>query len=286
MDGRSTRQLMMGIVLAMSAWSAPSVRAAEGEPGPVLPPEVELGGEVTVEVASDVFEGETLRGWVRERSLATLESRVPLRTGDRIVIAVEGMPLDYVLQVTARRWGKILSVGSERVECSCTADELLAAVERLVEQAAIELERSDQVEREQMERKRFEREQAQRAERTRRERRRRDQGEALAQESYRPARLGLGGAIGTGLGGALLVTGFALIAWGDGPAPDNDLLERTNVRPSGWVVLGVGATVFTTGVALLVVDAVRCRKDRVRCGQRGSVFDRARRSGPREVTWR
>ena len=191
-----------------------------------------------------------------------------------------GCRWDYVLQVTARRWGKDLSGGSERVECSCTADELLATVERLVEQAAIELERSDQAEREQMERKRLEREQAQMAERTRRERRRRDQDAALGQEPERPAALGLAGAICIGLGGVLSVTGNALIAWGYGSRTNNNLL----VRAPGVAVLGVGATVLATGVALLLVDAVRCRKDRVRCSDRG--VDRTRRPRPRGIVWR
>ncbi|MEM9460200.1 MAG: hypothetical protein AAGF11_38860 [Myxococcota bacterium] len=278
------RSWVVGAAVVMGQRPVAAAEALGVVSEPSLPPEVEMLGEVTVEVASDVFEAETLRAWVQERSLATVEARAPLRAGDRIVIAVEGMPLDYAIEVSALRWGKALPGGPPRVECACTADELLATVERLVEQAVSELELRDRVERKQMEQQRLAQERAQQAEHKRR--RRRGPGEAQDREPYRPAALGLAGAIGTGLGGAMFVTGVALIARGDGPPTDNDLIVRTNLRPPGVVVLGVGATVLATGVALLVVDAVRCRKDRARCGQRRAAVERARRSIRRGITWR
>jgi hypothetical protein len=75
----------------------------------------------------------------------------------------------------------------------------------------------------------------------------------------------------------MLVSGIALAAKGQGRPTENDVVDPVDLRPPGYALLGVGAAIFTAGVSMIVVDAVRCHKDRLECGARGRLFQRAMR---------
>jgi hypothetical protein len=84
-------------------------------------------------------------------------------------------------------------------------------------------------------------------------------------EDARPTDRGYGfgpmGQIGVAsivVGGAVAITGAAFIGVGT-TRPELDPTQLRNWRPPGYALLGVGAAVLVTGVALLVVDRKRGR---------------------------
>lgn len=286
-------RMMLGAGLALALVCDHAVAAPHPEPASALDPESapadpeSLAGEVIVEVAPDMIQGQNLRAWVHERSLEALERRNPLPVGDRILIEIAGTPRDYVLEVHAIRRGEALPGEGEPVECKCTTDDLLARVGDVVDQAVDRLERAALAERAQAERERVARERAEASERVERarlaelERRKR-----LAAEPYRPRPLGAVGGVAIGLGGAMVITGVGLAWAGQGRDTSNDLLRPHDLRPSGFTVLGIGLASLATGVGLLVADVVRCKRDRVRCGMRGPLIERALRPGRWRTAWR
>lgn len=291
LEARTMRSVTMAIGggLALALASGPSLAAVA--PDAVVEaldaPEVSGGGELTVQLAPDMFEGETLRTWVEERGLEALAGRDPLAPGDRIVVEVEGTPLDYVLRVSAIRRGEALPGEGEPLECKCTTNQLLASVGEKVDQAVSRLEHAASIEREQARRERLAQEKAAQAERARRAQlREQEQRAALAAEPYRPRPIGVAGGVAIGAGGAMLITGVALAVVGQGRPTRNDLVLPRDLRPAGFTLLGVGLGALATGVGLLVVDVLRCHEDRVACGRRGPVIERAR--GPRRwrMAWR
>jgi hypothetical protein len=261
---------VMGPVLAMSMMCVSSVSAEEVEEVEEVEAEVPSGDELTVRVEPEVFDGEMLREWVQQQGRSVLDRRGPLASGDHIVIEIGGSPLDFVLTVQVYRQGERLPGDDDTSRCSCTTDELLAAVEQRVEQRIDRLDDAIRAEQEHAERERLAREQAMASKR----RRRRAKQPPSAPEPYRPKRLGIVGAVGTGLAAAMLASGIGLVAAGQRPS-DEDLLEPVDLRPSGLGLLGVGSTVLVTGVVLLVVDVVRCKKDEDRCAEREGGQGRA-----------
>jgi hypothetical protein len=232
------------------------------EPGPAD------ADALAVEIDPEMLQGEAHRGWVQERAHAVLERRAEaLEPGDRIVVELAGTSRAYRVEIRVLRAGEPLAEQPEPFQCNGSSDELLAMVETAVDDAVDRLVAARQAEVDAEAAREREAEAAAAREReTKAEAERKRQ--ALAAKPYRPAPLGLAGAVAIGLGGVMVVGGAILTARGEIPS-SNDLLGPTDFRPPGYALLGMGSAVLATGVALLVVDVVRCKKDRVACGERG-----------------
>lgn len=241
-------------------------------------------GQLTVELGEEAAGDELLSGWVVDLGERVLARPPELEARARIVILLDGVPMGYSLRVEARRDPQAAPSWTDDASCECTTDELLASLERSLEAAVTGLHEATVAE------QRAAAAEAQRArERAEREaqlEREQERRAALAAQPYHPSRLGLAGAFASGLGGALLIPGIVLVAKGQGTPPDNGLLLPVDYRPPGHALLGVGLGVLGVGIGLLVTDVVRCRRDRVRCGERGRVFDRSAHSSRRGVAWR
>jgi hypothetical protein len=285
MASTSTRSiataLAMSFIVSMVELRASSSQAAiVGMDAPVD------GSALEVKVDPEMFQGEAHRGWVQARGQEVLERRpVALEPGDRIVVELGGTSRDYRVTVRVLLGGEAIAEQPAPFQCKGSSDELLKLMETAVDDAVDRLiaERNtraqaerDGLAREQAERDRIAKEQA--AEDARKA--------SLAAKPYRPARLGVAGAVATALGGALVVSGAVVTSRGE-VASDNDLLGTTDFRPPGYVLLGVGSAVLVAGIGMLVVDVVRCKKDRVVCGERTPVLRRAAwQVGPRGLALR
>jgi hypothetical protein len=224
-----------------------------------------------VEVDPKMLQGKAHRSWVEARAGAVLERRAgAVEAGDHIVVALAGTSYDYRVEIRVLRGGEPLASQPEPFVCEGSSEELLLQVEVAVDDAVdrlIEARQREQTEREQAERERVARERAAKEEEERR---------LLAARPYRPGGLGLAGAVTLGLGSAAVVAGAIVTA--RGVVSPNDLLEPLDFHPPGYALLGAGSVVLVTGLGMLVADVVRCKKDRVKCGQRGPLLQRAARA--------
>ncbi|MEX1362340.1 MAG: hypothetical protein AB1Z98_04395 [Nannocystaceae bacterium] len=244
----------------------------------VLAPETDLP-PLEVEVVPEMFQREAHRGWVLEHGRLVLDRRDPLPEGDRLVMKLGGMVGEYEIRVRVYRHGGADPTWSTQTPCECTRDQLFTMIEQSVDRAVDHIEAEVRAEQEAAARaaeEQAEREQAER-ERAEAEERERKRLAALAAEPYRPKPLGFSGIVATGVGAGVLATGIALAARGEGRPTNNDPVRPADLRPPGYALLGVGLGVLTAGVSMLLVDVVRCRKDRVQCGLRGKLFDRSAR---------
>lgn len=249
------------------AWGPlPSIRAAQAEQ---RREPVEASETLEFRAADGLADPSFHRKLVLRRAASALEGRAPLDSRDRIVVNLDGGPLDYHLTVVALRDGGELPEQVALLDCGCSTTEMLAKVDGLVAEAATKLEAAAEQEREQLAAQ-LEAQQEQERQAAAEEQARLDleaERAALAAKPYRPERLGLYGAVGTGLGGGLLITGAALTGVGDNHS-------APNLRQPGTALLGAGAVILSVGLTMLVTDVLRCRKDRVRCGGRKGAFAR------------
>lgn len=257
---------MIATALAMgTVWPC----ATEADAAMAFPVDRVGGPSLTVEVDPEMLQAEAHRGWVEAHAREVLQRRPrALEASDHIEVGLAGTNRNYQLVVRVLRRGQPLAEQPDPIACKGSSDELLVAVEAAVDDAVDRLIEARKAEEravvqaglaaeEQAEREREARAAAEEA-------RRRE----LAAKPYRPARLGLAGAVATGLGSAVVLSGAIMagrgrVDWG------NDLINDVDYGPPGHALLAVGSTVLATGIAMLVVDAVRCKKDRVKCGERG-----------------
>ena len=234
------------------------------------PTEVDV--DVVVSTEDGMLMGDDHRDWVEMKASRVLDELPPLSDGDHIVVEVGGVVGQYKLAVTPYHDGQPVVELRDPFDCPCTTEELLNKVAEQVEVAVEELAKLAEAERDAAaleERQRERREAAaawrrqQEADRARRE--------MLSARRYRPKTLGWGGILASGLGGGLLVGGIVLTARAHGPATGSDMLDAADLRPGGYALMGIGGAVLATGLGLLIVDYVRCQKDRVKCGQRGAT---------------
>lgn len=230
------------------------------------------GLALAVKVDPEMLQGEAHRGWVEARGREVLERRPgALQPGDRILVELAGTTRNYRVEIRVLLQGEPLASQPEPFVCKGSSDELLALVETAIDDAVdrlIEARKAEQAEQERQAEERVEQDREAQAKADEAARRK------LAETPYRPARLGLGGAVAMGLGGALVVSGAVVTSRGAVPS-GNDLLGSIDFRPPGYALLGVGSAVLMAGLAVLVVDVVRCKKDRAACGERGPLRRRS-----------
>lgn len=248
----------LGLGLASAeawAWARDGVGAPPPPPAPVA--------GVEVLVADSISDADTIRGWVEERAaivLDRLERR--LERGEVIRIDVRGRAFAYAITVVLVRNGQVLD-GEQQpppFACECGSQELLERIGEAVEAGAKVLGEVAEREREEAEAE---------AERQRQEELRRQEAERAAAEQrrarYQPSRLGRAGIGVLGVGGVVTLSGIIMAV----QSPQEVSMRQVSHRdwaPPGYAVIGIGATAMATGIAVLIVDVVRCRKHRERCG--------------------
>jgi hypothetical protein len=226
------------------------------------------GASLTVEVDTEMPQADAHRGWVEASARNVLERRPrALEADDHIEVKLAGTNRNYQLTVRVLRGEQPLAEQPEPIACKGSTDELLVAVDAAVDDAVDRLIEARKAEAQAVVQAELEAEEQ--AERDREARAAADEArrQKLAARRYRPARLGLAGAVAAGFGSAMvlsgaIVTGRGLVGSG------NDFIEPTNYRPPGYALLAVGSAMLATGIAMLVVDVVRCEKNRVKCGER------------------
>lgn len=263
------RLVGLGVVAALglgagvaraSVHTAPSEPAAAATPGSV--------GGVEVKVDPTASDAETTRGWVESRAATVLaELERPLDEGSLVRIVVRGGAFDYRIKLVLLRNGTWLAPEHQPQEivCACGSKEMLEQVAAAIEAGAGAL--SEAVERE---REAAAKAEAEAAAREEEERRRRHEAELAATEQqqrapYKPSVLGRAGIGMLGAGGVLTISGVIMYSQPPQRVNEWDAHEREWANP-GAVVLGIGATAMVAGLTVLIVDVVRCRRDRARCG--------------------
>ena len=236
------------IVLAVGLLAPPTALAST--PHARLEPASTPALEVRVEPVT--LDAELDRARVEERAHAVLERQAArLEPGERIVVdlAVDGS--GYRVLVRAFRNGAPLAEQPAPFDHHGSSDALLIRVEARIEGAIHRLVAA--------------------REPTLRKSEQGAEGQS-DEPKRRRFRLRIPGALAAGLG-ASMVAGGALMTSGTAQPPGNDLL----LRPPGFVLMGAGAALLVTGVSLLVVDGVRCRRHRAACSDMRPTL--------RQTTW-
>jgi hypothetical protein len=273
---------MIATVLAMgTVWPC----AIEAQAAMAFPVDRAEGPSLTVDVDPEMLQSEAHRGWVEARAREVLERRPrALEPDDHIEIGLAGTNRNYHLVVRVLRHGQPIAEQPDPIACKGSSDDLLVAVEAAVDDAVDRLIQAHKAEERAVVQAVLAAEEQAEREREARATTEKDRRRELAAKPYRPARLGLAGAVATGLGSALVVSGAILAArgrvdWG------NDFIRDVDYRPPGYALLAVGSTVLATGITMLVVDVVRCERNREKCGERGRFSRRmawgSRRAGVR-----
>lgn len=284
MKAGSTRGRYLAAMIT-TAWvvGATGPRLAEARAAVAFPAESAESPTLTVVVDPDMLQSDAHRSWVETRAREVLERRPrALDPEDRIEVSLAGTTRNYQLSVRVLQRGQPLAEQPEPLVIKGSSDDLLAAVETAIDDAVDRLIDARKAE-ERAARARVDEEREER-ERTRESEAEEARRRELAERPYRPTRLGVAGAIAMGLGGAMVLSGAIVTArgrvdWG------NDLINDVDYRPPGHALLAVGSAVLATGLTMLVVDVVQCKRDRVKCGERGRFSRRvawgSRRTGVR-----
>lgn len=253
--------LSAGLVLASGqAWAA--TRADPIASSPATTSATNGGIEVTVD--SSVTNSATTRSWVEERAARALGAlEHPLTPGDLIRIDVGGGPFDYRIALMLLRQGVALSAKDqpEEIACACGSDEMLETVATAIAAAAQVLDEvaaREATAAAAAERRREEEETRQRQED---ERKRQAEQSKARQRSSMLKRAGVATFV---TGGALTIGGIVMMTQPPQSASRWQANDRDWTVP-GRTLLGIGVAAMTSGLTLLIVDAVRCRRNRSRC---------------------
>lgn len=227
-----------------------TTRASERAAGERTVGEALLEG-VVVEVDPEVPDAELTKTWVEERArdvVASLDP--PLADGDLVRVVVTGMPYEYRISLSLSQ-GKVSLSADEQPEpiaCSCGSDEMLDRVAQAIIAGAETIA-------EVAERRRKNQALAEAEAQIAREkayRQRRDAALAQQDTSYEPTAVGYVGIAFLGVGSMVTISGVAVVAQGD-------------EHKAGLAIVGAGLATMTGALTMLVVDVVRCRRDRSRC---------------------
>lgn len=249
--------LVIGLGLPSSdAWA--SVRRGLVAAPPASAPDA----RIEVKVEESFSNAETTGRWIEERATKALDALEPgLEAGDVIHILVRGGAFDYRISLVLLRQGEPLPAERQpgELECACGSDEMLERVAEAIEAGVRVLgEAAEQ------ERKDAAAEEARRQELWRKENERPVPSEP-EQTKYRPSKLGRMGIGLLATGGAVVLSGIIMTS----QPPQSAYRWQSSDRDwsaTGVTVIGIGATAVLAGLTALIVDVVRCRRDRTSCG--------------------
>ncbi|MCH9688620.1 MAG: hypothetical protein K0V04_44725, partial [Deltaproteobacteria bacterium] len=228
---------------------------------------------MAIDIDPQLPNAEVTRGWVLERTHDVVGGLgAPIEPGALIQVVLGGASRDYRISVVLLQDGVALSDSLQPapVVCECGSDEMLDRIAGAIEDGAKTLadvaarERAAEAAaladaRQQAERKRIEDEEKEKQRAAARQ-------AALEQAPYRPTRLGWAGVGALALGGAMSITGTVMLTrQGAVGSRASYLHVERNWVPPGGALLGTGLVAVVVGTSLLVVDAVRCRRDPARC---------------------
>lgn len=233
------------------------------------PPVPSPAGRVEVSVAESISEAETTHGWIEERA-ATVVKEHPLEEGDLVRIDVRGRAFDYEISMVLLRHGDLLSPEHQlpEIACACGSNEMLDRIAEAITAGARTLAEDAQREREEAEK-------AEKAAQEEAERRKQEEARlaalAVQQTRYRPTKLGRAGIGVLGVGGAVTLSGIIMAVQPPQRVNGRQALARDWTNP-GYALLGIGTTAMVGGLTVLIIDVVRCKKDRARCAASAAVW--------------
>ncbi len=262
MKWRVGAALVAGVLVHGNAWAAPesAVGSEVVEPdAPEPQPAGSLAG-IVVKVQPSI-EDTVPKSWVENRArLVVRELPEPIQNGDVVRVVVGGALFEFRVSVILVRQGLALppELQPDPIECACGTDEMLEVAAAAIEAGAWAL--SEEASRERKEAARAAAVVAADAPEP-------EPVAAPAPERYQPATLGRVGIGLLGAGGAVALAGGIVVGWRQSPSslPANRVYLEANPRPPGYAVLGSGLALMLTGATMLVVDRVRCHRDRARC---------------------
>lgn len=250
--------LASGLVLASSeAWA--TARTGPSTPEPSTAATGSAAG-IEVEVDASITNADAVRGWVEERAArAVRELERRLDAEDVIRIVVQGGAYDYRISLLLLRHGSALAPDRqpEEIACACGSDQMLETVAAAITAGARTLGEVADREREEVARQQEEEELRQQE--TERQRRTAD-----GTTRYRPSPVGRAGIGVLGAGGVLATSGIVMALQPPQLVNGLQVVVRDWSSP-GYTVLGIGAAAMVGGLTVLLVDVVRCRRDRSRC---------------------
>lgn len=248
--------------VSMSAPSLPS-GAAWAAPPTMSTTSIEVPGDrspgLSVEVDPSTLDADALRVRVLDEGSKALARRAePLEPEDEIHVRVDGQTFDYRIGVELRRRGVALAEQPAPSSCRCSSSELLQAVMTAIDDGARRLQEAARAEAPApvssaagdvsseppppMEPK-------------------------VRERPERPDRFWVAGVVLSSIGAATSVAGTTMALVDSQPVKAVEHVER-DWRSPGYALLGVGAAMLVGGVAMIVVDELRCRR-RGRCRTKG-----------------
>jgi hypothetical protein len=240
----------LGLCIVMATASLPAV-AAEPEAeaaaeAPQLDPLVEIVVSEDVEDRDFILEG--LRQETdRQLDIQQVAHEVDPTDPKKIRVEITGAALQYQITTDVERHGKFLR-DAKTVNCECSKSDLVIRALAEIVASLDELDQADQA-----------------ATKTPLV----DEGDPPPPDDPkqdRPKRLTWLGGIGIGLvvlGVGGIGGGAAMVAIGETTSDRaGGSRERTNLRPPGYAVLGVGVAALVGGIVAIVIDKKRLREDR------------------------
>jgi len=262
------RTFGLGLGLALGLGLSSSTVQASAPPEQVAaPPAVALDPRIEVVFEESFSNAETTRGWIHERAIKTLDGLEPeIEAGDSIRILVQGGAFDYRISLELLRKGEALAAEQQPslLECACGSDEMLEKLAGAIEAGGRTLGELAKRERDET------------AAKLEKEAQRQRQKELWDREKerpvppepptgYRASKLGHTGIGMLATGGAAMVSGIIMAVQPPQSMSALQVAKRDWSVP-GVTVIGIGAAAITAGLTMLIVDVVRCRRDRARCG--------------------
>ena len=244
----------LGLVIGLGVPSGDA--RASVRPGPVAAPLASTpDARIEVDVEASFSNAETTDRWIEERATRALDALEPgLEAGDVIRILVRGGAFDYRISLVLLRQGEPLPAERQpsELECACGSDEMLEKVAEAIGAGARVLGEVAEQERE---------EAARREEELWREENERPVPPEPEQPRYRPSKVGRAGIGLLAAGGVVVLSGIIMTS----QPPQSAYRWQPHDRDwsaAGATMIGIGVTTVVAGLTALIVDVVRCRRDR------------------------
>ena len=200
--------------------------------------------DVSVDPAID--DAAQVRDWIEKDGTAVLRDRDVESTATekawRIAIAVSGSTYDYDVELKLERAGSPLADQPAPFGCECNNEQLIEKIEAAIGSAVDTLQEPESTPPPAPKDVAL------------------PPDEDPDPEPRRLGPMGITGAIFIPLGAGAAIAGGVLIARGEVVEGSGAQQESTNYRPAGIGLVAGGAAVLVTGIALLVADRVKAKR--------------------------
>ena len=203
--------------------------------------------DVSVDPAID--DAAQVRDWIEKDGTAVLRDREVESTAAekawRIAIAVSGSTYDYDVELKLERAGSPLADQPAPFGCECNNEQLIEKIEAAIGSAVDTLQREPE---------------STPPPAPKDVALPPDENPDLQPKPKRLGPMGITGAIFVPIGAGAAIAGGVLVARGEVVEGSGAEQESTNYRPAGIGLVAGGAAVLVTGIALLVADRVKAKR--------------------------